>query len=123
MPAIRIEIDPKLDDPTANLSTMVYKPDNGRPGVWSHLDADADPDPRWGLTGATFAGTECDINGARCTFEQLLDYLDDGAPDATILTVQVGKGRDFAFSGAVDSLIINDQKFDFEPFGVITTTP
>jgi hypothetical protein len=70
MPAIRIEIDPKLDDPTANLSTMVYKPDNGRPGVWSHLDADADPDPRWGLTGATFAGTECDINGARCTFEQ-----------------------------------------------------
>jgi hypothetical protein len=64
-----------------------------------------------------------DINGARCTFEQLLDYLDDGAPDATILTVQVGKGRDFAFSGAVDSLIINDQKFDFEPFGVITTTP
>jgi hypothetical protein len=70
MPAIRIEIDPNLDDPTANLSTMVYKPDNGRPGVWSHLDADADPDPRWGLTGATFAGTECDINGARCTFEQ-----------------------------------------------------
>jgi hypothetical protein len=23
---------------------------------------------------------------------------------------------------AVDSLIINDQKFDFEPFGVITAT-
>jgi hypothetical protein len=94
----------------------------GQAGVWSHLDADADPDPRWGLTGATFAGTECDINGARCTYEQLLDCLDDGAPDAVILTVQVGKGRDFAFSGAVDSLIINDQKFDFEPFGVITTT-
>jgi hypothetical protein len=46
-----------------------------------------------------------------------------GPPDSLILSVQVGKGRDFAFSGAVDSLVINNEKFDFEPFGVITTTP
>jgi hypothetical protein len=123
MPAIKIEIVPNVDTVPATFSTMVYVPDNSAPGLWTDIDAVADPDPRWGLTGGAFAGTECDINGARCTFEQLLDYLDDGAPDATILTVQVGKGRDFAFSGAVDSLIINDQKFDFEPFGVITTTP
>jgi hypothetical protein len=122
MPAIRIEIDPNLDAPVTNFSTMVYGPDNGTPGVWSHFDADADPVPRWGLTGAAFAGTQCDINGPRCTFAELIDYLDDGAPDANILTVQIGKGRDYAFSGAVDSLVINTEKFDFEPFGVITTT-
>lgn len=122
MPAIRIEIDPNLDAPPSNFTTMVYTPDNGTPGVWSDFDADADTDPHWGLTGPDFAGTPCDINGARCTYEELIDYLDDGAPDANVLTVQIGKGRDYAFSGAVDSLILNNQKFDFEPFGVITTT-
>ena len=28
------------------------------------------------------------------------------------------KGRDYAFSGAVDKLVINDTTYDFEPFGV-----
>jgi hypothetical protein len=122
MPAIRIEIVPNLDTVPATFTTMVYVPDNSVANLWTDIDAVADPDPRWGLTGGAFAGTECDINGPRCTFEDLIAYLDDGAPDAFILSVQVGKGRDFAFSGAVDSLIINDEKFDFEPFGVITTT-
>jgi hypothetical protein len=35
----------------------------------------------------------------------------------------VTKGRDYAFSGAVDALRINNQVFDFEPFGVYTRTP
>ena len=39
-------------------------------------------------------------------------------PDATILTVQITKGKDYAFSGAVDKLVINDKTYDFEPFGV-----
>ena len=91
--------------------------------MWTAIDAVADPVRHWGLTGAALANGECGINGPRCTFEELIDFLDDGAPDAAILTVQVGKGRDFAFSGAVDSLVINSEKFDFEPFGVITTTP
>jgi hypothetical protein len=67
MPAIRIEIVPNLDDVPATFTTMVYVPDNSAPNLWTDIDAVADPDPRWGLTGAAFAGTECDINGARCT--------------------------------------------------------
>ena len=122
MPAIKIEIIPNLDGGGPGFSTMVYQPDNSLPGVWTSIDAVADPGLHWGLTGG-LANGECGINGARCTFEDLIDFLDDGAPDALILTVQVGKGRDFAFSGAVDSLVINNEKFDFEPFGVITTTP
>ena len=35
----------------------------------------------------------------------------------------IGKGRDYAFSGAVDALRINDDVFDFEPFGVYTRNP
>ena len=37
---------------------------------------------------------------------------------ATIYTAQVTKGRDFAWQGAVDGLVINDTTYDFEPFGV-----
>jgi len=33
-------------------------------------------------------------------------------------SVQISKGRDFAFSGMVDGLVINDKLYDFEPFGV-----
>ena len=43
-------------------------------------------------------------------------------PDATILSAQITKGRDFAFTGAVDALQINNSVYDFEPFGV-TKTP
>jgi hypothetical protein len=37
---------------------------------------------------------------------------------AKILTVAVGKGRDYAWVGAVDGLTINGTVYDFEPFGV-----
>jgi hypothetical protein len=44
---------------------------------------------------------------------------------ATIYTVGVTKGRDFAFAGAADGLQINDTIYDFEPFGVeeVDATP
>ena len=115
-----IEIDPNLDAfPTDHFATIVYTPDNPVPLVWKSFDADADTGPHWGITG--FPGTTCDIDGPRCTFTQLQDYLDDGAPDATILTVEITKGRDFAFSGAVDDLQINNTVYDFEPTGVYAT--
>ena len=44
-------------------------------------------------------------------------------PNATLYTVQISKGRDWAFSGAVDALQINNAVYDFEPFGVSQTTP
>ena len=45
------------------------------------------------------------------------------APDATLFTAQITKGRDYAFSGAVDALQINNVVYDFEPFGVSEATP
>jgi hypothetical protein len=93
-------------------------PDNSATNKWSGY-IDATTTGHWGLTGGAFAGTECDINGTRCSFEQVLNYLDDGdAEPATILTAAVTKGRDFAWSGAVDGLRINDTVVDFEETGV-----
>lgn len=70
-----------------------------------------------------FAATPCSINGARCTWEEVQSFLaSDGENDATLYSVQITKGRDFAFSGAVDALVINDTTYDFEPFGVYERT-
>ena len=41
----------------------------------------------------------------------------------TILSVAIGKGRDYFWSGAVDGLRINDTVFDFEERGVFTAAP
>jgi hypothetical protein len=122
MPSIAIEIVPNVTGVPATFSTMVFGPDNTGASRFTEIDAADEPDPRWGLTGAAFAGTVCDINGPRCTFDQLQAYLDDGGLPATILTVQITKGRDFAFSGAVDNLRINDTVYDFEPNGVFETS-
>ena len=117
MPSIAFEIDPNLDAyPSKNYSTLVYAPDNSAENTWDEVDAVSDTGKHWGLTG--MAGSACDINGSRCTFQEMQDFLDDGGDPATIYTVQITKGRDFAFSGAVDALVINDTRYDFEPFGV-----
>lgn len=58
---------------------------------------------------------------ARCTWAEILEVLDSGGEDAVItFSVQITKGRDFAFSGMVDGPVINDKLYDFEPFGVET---
>src|SRR4051794_17238100 len=119
MPSIAIEINPNLDGSQDHFSTLVYTPGNSAPLVWKAIDAVADTNAHWGLTG--MPGTTCDINGARCTFAEIRNFLDDGGPGATILTVQITKGRDFAFSGAVDDLRLNDTVYDFEPTGVYKT--
>ncbi|HYH50323.1 MAG TPA: hypothetical protein VEG38_12330 [Acidimicrobiia bacterium] len=117
MPSITFEIDPNREDlPNKNYSSLVYAPANTPPNAWTAVDAVADTGKHWGLTG--LAGTPCDINGSRCTFQELQNYLNDGGQDASIYTVQITKGRDFAFSGAVDQLVINDTVYDFEPLGV-----
>ncbi len=52
--------------------------------------------------------------------QEVQDYLNDGdGVDATIYIAQIGRGRYFAFSGAVDDLVINNTKDNFEPFGVM----
>jgi collagen triple helix repeat protein len=119
MPSITFEIDPNLEPPsTTSFSSMVFAPNNSAPG-WTRIDATNDNQGRvWGLTGAAGAESGCDINGARCTWSQLQNALDDGGATPTIHTVAITKGRDFAFSGAVDNLTINADTYDFEPFGV-----
>jgi hypothetical protein len=102
-------------------SSAVFMPANSPANVWSpYIDATATG--FWGLTGGAFAGTTCDINGARCSFEQLMDYLDDGGEPPRILSVAVGKGRDYAWAGAVDGLRVGDTVIDFEERGVVETT-
>jgi hypothetical protein len=95
--------------------------------VWTQIDAKADTGKHWGLTGTFFNASpdRCGINGARCTFSEVLAYLaannDAAQGPASVFTVQITKGRDFAFSGAVDALVIGDTTYDFEPNGVFAT--
>ena len=48
-----------------------------------------------------------------------LAAAENGVPDAKVYSLAISKGRDYAFSGAVDDLVINDTMYDFEPTGVI----
>lgn len=123
MPGITFEVDPNLTaTPASNYSSLVWVPENSASNQWSPY-IDATTSGLWGGTGAAFTGTPCSLNGSRCTFAELQDHLDDGGDPATILTVAIGKGRDFAWSGSVDGLRINDTVFDFEERGVFTTAP
>lgn len=119
MPTITFEIDPNLETSTSAYSSMVYLPANGDANVWTHFDATDDAQGKvWGLTGAAGTETGCALSGSRCTWSELQTALDDGGEPARVYTVAISKGRDFAFSGAVDALRINDDVYDFEPLGV-----
>jgi hypothetical protein len=118
-PSITIEIDPNVGAAGPNYSSMVYVPQERSADANRWTTYDATTDGKWGLTGMT--GTECDINGAMCTWTELQEFLNDGGEDAKITySVQITKGRDYAWSGAVDALVINNHTYDFEPFGVHT---
>jgi hypothetical protein len=48
-----------------------------------------------------------------------VQYLDDAGDPAVVgYSVGISKGRDFAFSGAVDAFQFNGKTYDFEPTGV-----
>ncbi len=131
MPGVKLEIDPNIG--STNYTTLVYAPDNSTASQWTSIDAVADTGKHWGFTGGFFndpatMNDRCGINGARCTFgeiQALLAAQNDAAqgPAEVTFSIAIGKGRDYAFSGAVDTLRINNQVFDFEPFGVYTSTP
>ena len=124
MPSIIFEIDPQLKAlPTTRYTSLVYTPAETTSNAWTAVNAATDATPHWGFTGTAFNGTECSINGARCTWSQIQAYLDDGGEDATVAySLGISKGRDYAFSGAVDDLVVNNDKYDFEPLGVKKTT-
>jgi hypothetical protein len=119
MPAILIEINP--GDGHATYSTLNYTPTANSPAnAWTFVDAFADTNHGWGLTGSAYnspaTSANCGINGPHCTFAQILALV----PNATILSVGVGKGRDFAWHGEIDSLLFNGTTYDFEPNGVVS---
>jgi hypothetical protein len=127
LPSISIEIDPNLaTGPNAgdDFATMVYSPGFIVPLTWRRADAVNDTGRHWGLSSLD-PTTPCHIDFARCTFEELIAFLTaDDATDsepAVIGSVAISKGRDYAFSGAVDALRINDTIYDFEPNGVFPT--
>jgi hypothetical protein len=115
LPNVKFEIDPNLT--TSNFSTMVFVP-NATPAGWTEIDATDPAAGYWYLTGQGGTDSGCS-HATSCTFEEVKAKL----PAATIYTVQVGKGRDNAFSGAVDGLGVNNAVYDFEPFGVHTLAP
>jgi hypothetical protein len=125
MPLIKMEIDPNLSSTGSNFSTLTFQPSNSAQNAWSgYIDATTAAASPAGngffLSGAAGTATGCAL-ATPCTFTELQAALEDGGDAATILTVAVGKGRDFAWSGAVDGLRVNDTIFDFEPFGVVET--
>lgn len=104
----QVEVNPHLNGRT--YTTLVYLPVQSAPG-WKEQDASTEA--RWYFTGGTGTDTGCN----EVTYCTLADAK-AAAPAATILTVQLNKGRDWAFTGAVDALRINDSIFDFGPTGV-----
>jgi hypothetical protein len=109
-PNLQFEVDPHLG--AFRYSTLTYVPAAGylTANAWSELDASTAK--QWYLTGSKNT-TGCDQNNY-CT----LDEVKSKIADATLLDAQISKGKDYAFSGAVDKLVVNDTTYDFEPFGV-----
>jgi hypothetical protein len=118
MPAIIFEIDPNVTAVDADYSSLVYLPANGKSNEWTTFNATTDEGKTWGLSGTKFNGTPCSINGSRCTFAEVLAYLNDGGDAAKVLTASISKGRDYAFSGAVDAFKVDGKTYDFEKNGV-----
>jgi hypothetical protein len=122
MPNIKIEIDPNLSATPTNFSTLTFQPENSAAGWSGYINAATAPTSGngqgWYLSTAAGVATGCTI-ATPCTFTQVKTALADGGDAATIYTIGIGKGRDFAWEGAVDGLRVNGTIYDFEPFGVI----
>jgi hypothetical protein len=111
LPSLAFEVDPSGPDTTgANFSTLVSLPADAPANQWSTQNAAAG---QWFYTGA--AGTT-----SHCTQATPCSFADAKAafPNATLFSVQVTKGRDSAWQGAVDALRVGAQVFDFEASGV-----
>ena len=110
--SVSMEINPNKYG--SGYSTLNYVVRNLPINAWTKVET---ADAGWYLTGAAGTGSGCNQT-TYCTLAQVKAAM----PDATLFTVQLGKGRDYAFSGAIDALQINSTTYDFEPFGVIAKT-
>jgi hypothetical protein len=130
LPNLTFEIDPNRAVDSGNYSSLVFIPapltaaqSNSSTNGWTSIDATTSG--AWALTGTH---TSCKLGIATCTFAQMQAYLDESAgdtePASAVITYSTafskGSGGPF-FSGAVDKLRINNDLYDFEPFGVVKT--
>jgi hypothetical protein len=127
LPNLTFEIDPNLGGASAavNYSSLVFLP-NAQPflggGSWTgYIDATDPAEGGWYLTNGTAATQTTCALATPCTFDAMQTALADGGDAASIYTVQIVKGRDDSFVGAVDGLRLGDTVYDFEPFGVVET--
>lgn len=100
---------------------------------WFTTDADADPGggaSGWYFTNTSVAAaTQCGQGGPPQHFCSLTEAKaalvtnNDGGPAAVIGSLGVAKGKDYQYQGSVDALRVNNEVFNFEPFGVEVTTP
>jgi hypothetical protein len=126
LPNITFEVDPSgpASSTAPNYSSLVLvlsAADVGPTNQWSPY-IDGTTKGQWYFTnGATATATGCS-QSTMCSFSALKAAVATNYPAMSILTVAVSKGRDYAWNGAVDGLRINNQVFDFEPFGVITNS-
>ena len=111
LPNVSFEVNPHT---ARTYSTLTFMPSAVAEG-WSRIDASTAAG--WYYTGGAGADSGIDISHPATLADAKAAF-----PDATIGSVQIGKGRDFAFAGAVDGLQLNNDLYDFEPFGVKKTT-
>lgn len=112
LPSIGIEVDPTgPGSATApNFSTLVSVPVDAPANQWSTQDASGG---QWFYTGTAGTASGCNQT-TTCTFAAAKAAF----PQATLFTMQITKGRDNAWQGAVDALRVNAKVYDFEATGV-----
>ena len=124
LPNITFEVDPTgfAETTGPNYSSLVFNPAGASltPNTFNSIDATSATAGTWWFTGATGVTVGCNQT-TLCTFDQLKTNVAAKFPNMQILTLAVAKGRDYAWNGAIDALVYNDETINFEPFGVVTT--
>lgn len=127
-PNLQFEINPNLASSPATFTTLSFENPTVPANVWTKVDPTTGP-AGWGMTGVAGTATGCQPTPvtARCTWDQIQTALasdNNGTPAAISFAVQFNMGTGAAqSSSAVDGLQINNQVFDFEPFGVSKVAP
>jgi hypothetical protein len=122
-PNITFEVDKDTATGGIQYSSLVFVPtDTLTADRWTDdIDADnGNADGFWYYTNTSGSpvGTPCTL-AEQCTIAEAKSNF----PNAVLLTVAVGKGRDAEWQGAVDALRINNEVFDFEEHGVSVGGP
>ena len=124
LPNITLEVDPTGvgDNTGPNFSSLVFVPSGPTPvNRWSgYIDGTSASDGSWYFTNGTTGSTTGCNQTTMCSYSALQSAVQANYPDMDITSVQVAKGRDQEWQGAVDGLRINDNVYDFELFGVRT---